>query len=108
MDTEDYSNNEMTPILSILFVLLSFFMCIHMLNMLIAIMGQSFDKNAEVAESNKKVSQLEFVVNNWWIHPIKNKSDIVYFMGAFATQDIEKDEKVDELHGLMVDIKSML
>lgn len=56
LDVEDYANNAMTPVLSILFVLLSFFMCIHMLNMLIAIMGQSFDINAEVADSNRKIS----------------------------------------------------
>lgn len=56
MDVNDYDNNEMTPVLQILFVLLSFFMCIHMLNMLIAIMGQSFDNNAEVADSNRKIS----------------------------------------------------
>ena len=73
----------MTFILKFLFFLLSLFMCIHLLNMLIAIMGQSFDKNAEIAESNRKISQLEFVVNNWWIHPIKNKEKIVYFVAAF-------------------------
>lgn len=56
LDVDDYANNAMTPVLSILFVLLSFFMCIHMLNMLIAIMGQSFDINAEVADSNRKIS----------------------------------------------------
>ena len=58
--------------LYIIFYGTCFMMIIHLLNMLIAIMGQSFDKNAEIADSNRKISQLEFVVNNWWIHPIKN------------------------------------
>ena len=39
LQTDDYPDNDMTPILSVLFVLLSFFMCVHMLNMLIALMG---------------------------------------------------------------------
>ena len=46
----------MTVILKILFFLITLFMCIHLLNMLIAIMGQSFDKNAEIADSNRKIS----------------------------------------------------
>jgi len=73
LDISEYGGSPMTPILYVLFILLSFIMCIHLLNMLIAIMGQSFDRNAEIADSNRKINQLEFVVNNWWIHPIKNK-----------------------------------
>ena len=60
----------MEPVLIILFLALSFFMCIHMLNMLIAIMGDSFSKNHEIAESKKRMQQLAFVVDNWWIDPI--------------------------------------
>ena len=109
LTTDDYPDNAMTPILSVLFVLLSFFMCVHMLNMLIALMGQSFDSNAKVSESNKKISQLEFVVNNWWIHPIKDKGDIVYFVAAFTMDDERKtDGKTDQLFDAMVEIKSML
>ena len=44
-DTGDYFGNPMTPFVLILFLLLSFFMCIHLMNMLIAIMGESFSNN---------------------------------------------------------------
>lgn len=57
-------------------------MCIHMLNMLIAIMGNSFDKNNSEKEARKNISQLQFVVENWWIDPIKNKEKIVYIIAA--------------------------
>lgn len=57
-------------------------MCIHLLNMLIAIMGESFSKNNEVAEAKTKISQLQFVVDNWWIEPIKDKDQIVYLVAA--------------------------
>lgn len=39
LDISQYGNGPMAPILYFLFILLSFIMCIHMLNMLIAIMG---------------------------------------------------------------------
>ena len=55
-DTEIYFENDMTPILLPIFFLLSFFMCIHLLNMLIAIMGESFANNTNNKEANKKMS----------------------------------------------------
>ena len=60
----------MTPFLLILFIGLSFFMQILMLNMLIAIMGDTFNKINEIKESKKKISQLAFITDNWWINPI--------------------------------------
>ena len=73
----------MTPILVFLFIGLSFFMCLHMLNMLIAIMGESFSNNNEHKESKAKMSQLAFVVDNWWIDPIEDKEKIIYLIAAF-------------------------
>ena len=70
-DTVAYFNNPMSPILAFLFICLSFFMCIHLLNMLIAIMGESFSQSKKLAEAETKMSQLAFVVDNWWINPIK-------------------------------------
>jgi hypothetical protein len=72
-DTDLYLDNSMTPALMILFTLMSFFMCIHLLNMLIAIMGDIFYNNQTNKEAKKKMNQLAFVVENWWIDPIKDK-----------------------------------
>lgn len=69
-DTGDYFGHPMQPFTVILFIMMSFFMCIHLLNMLIAMMGNSFTQNHDLAESKKKMSQLEFVVDNWFINPI--------------------------------------
>ena len=77
----------MSPALIIMFIFLSFFMCIHMLNMLIAIMGEIFSNNNENKESKKKMSQLAFVVENWWIDPIEDKEKIVYLLAAFKIAD---------------------
>ena len=81
----------MSIVLCILFLLMVLGMTIHLLNMLIAIMGQSFDRNNEVADSNRKISQLDFVVNNWWIDPIKDKTKIIYFIAAFNVDDEDQD-----------------
>ena len=72
-DTDSYFDNQMTPILVFLFLAMSFFMCIHLLNMLIAIMGDIFANNQDTKEAKKKMSELAFVVENWWIDPIKDK-----------------------------------
>ena len=77
----------------ILFTLMSFFMCIHLLNMLIAIMGDIFYMNQTNKEAKKKMSQLAFVVENWWIDPIKDKDQIMYLIAAFK---IDEDDDSDE------------
>ena len=69
-DSEYYWNNSMTPVLLFLFICMSFFMCIHLLNMLIAIMSDSFANNSANKESKKEFSQLSFVVENWWLDQI--------------------------------------
>lgn len=51
-DTESYLDNPMEPILLILFFLQTFIMTVHLLNMLIAIMGESFSNNKENKEAN--------------------------------------------------------
>ena len=53
-DTDFYFDNKMSPLLIMMFLGLSFFMCIHMLNMLIAIMGEIFSNNNENNEEDKK------------------------------------------------------
>jgi hypothetical protein len=87
-------------------VAVALFMLTHLLNMLIAIMGQSFDSNAVIADSNRKISQLEFVVNNWWIHPIKDSHKIIYFVAAFNVNDEEHEEsKLDTIQNTLAEIQ---
>ena len=44
-NTNYYWGHKMTPITVFLYIAMSFFMCIHLLNMLIAMMGESFTEN---------------------------------------------------------------
>jgi len=81
-NTDSYQDNEMSTILFTLFLGLSFFMQILLLNMLIAIMSDTFNRINEIRESKKKQSQLLFITDNWWINPIKEKEKIVYIIAA--------------------------
>ena len=77
-----------------------------MLNMLIAIMGHSFARNAEAGESKKKISQLEFVVDNWYMDPIDDKDNIVYIISAKVNNGEDNtDERFDQLQASLERIK---
>ena len=79
---------------------MTFVECILLLNMLIAVMSDSFLKNNEVFDATKRMQQLQFVVDNWWINPIKDKEKIVYLVAAFSMDiDDDEDEKLDEING---------
>ena len=52
-------------ILYTLFIVSSFTMTIHLLNMLIAIMGNTFNKRVEVAEQVQVREHLKFILDNW-------------------------------------------
>lgn len=59
-NVDDYTRSEglVKNFLLMLFFFLSFFMCIHLLNMLIAIMGNSFERNSAEKEARKNIAQL--------------------------------------------------
>lgn len=102
-DTSDYFGHPMQPFTLALFMMMSFFMSMHLLNMLIGIMGRSFSMNLEIAEPKKKMSQLEFVVDNWHINPIKRPENIVFIVAAFTINDTQEvEDKIDQLDEKML------
>ena len=88
-DVEYYEagDGNYTIILWIMFVLASFLLLIHLLNMLIAIMGETFAANNETKKMQQLKSHLRFVMDNWWIDPIKDKHKIKYLITAFLKED---------------------
>ena len=58
-------NNRQTPFAVALFVLGSFILCIHLLNMLIAIMGDVFLDSNESKEKLKMKEQLRLCLDKW-------------------------------------------
>jgi hypothetical protein len=83
-------------ILWVLFALGSFILLIHLLNMLIAIMGETFGKFNEEHEIQKAKSHLSFVMDNWWIEPIpkKERDKIRYIISAELKDNEDEDTEV--------------
>lgn len=73
----------MSATVVILYLLISFVMVIHLSNMLIAIMGDSFNTHNQIKESKKRKQQLQFAVDNWWINPIPDKERVVFIVAGF-------------------------
>lgn len=71
-----------------------FLLQIHFLNMLIAIMGETFSKNNETKHISFIKSHLQFVLDNWYQDPIKDKHRINYLITAFVKDDENEDSEV--------------
>lgn len=85
-------------VLWMLFVAASFVLLIHLLNMLIAIMGESFAQNNEQKAVRRSQSHLRFVLDNMWFDAIENKSKMIYLITSFLSE--EDSENVEILHTL--------
>lgn len=91
-----------------LFILATFIIIVTMMNMLIAIMGTTFEKNMEVEEENLAREHLKFVVNHWYLEPLDKpeiKGKINYLIVAFLEEDVE--ENVEILNELYDDMTTM-
>ena len=85
----------------IFFGLSTFVIVILLLNMLIAIMGDTFNKEKNVADLFLIKYHLQFIVDNWYLssYAIKDRSDIQYLIVAFnsALQHFDKETYYDQL-----------
>ena len=98
-------------ILTGLFYLSTFVFMLHLFNMLIAIMGDTFAKNNEVQNQIKIKDHLGFVLDNWYLNELQKEKtmQIKYIMSAFAIHDEQDDtemiravyDRVDELDEVM-------
>ena len=105
-NTEPYKDNRMSGFLIPFHILTSFIMTVYLLNMLVGLMGESFSNNKENKEANKKISQLAFIVDNWWTYPIQNKEQFVYLIAAFKVED-SHDEEDERFASLETTIKTL-
>jgi hypothetical protein len=93
----------------ILFIASTFIILVTMMNMLIAIMGTTFENNMEVEEENLAREHLKFVLNHWYLNPLEDQEDyrgkINYLIVAFLEEDVE--ENVEILNELYEDMSAM-
>ena len=93
-------------ILWVLFIIASFVLIVHMLNMLIAIMGNIFKENSDVAEKVALKTRLRFVIDNWWLDALgEQKHKINYLVTAILCE--EDDDEVEKIKEVQEDFHSL-
>lgn len=102
-DDHNYSKGNQpsnTSILWLFFILFTLIVCVHMLNMLIAIMGESFSQNKESEQVNRIKEHLNFVLYNWALNPIqedKNNGSTNYLVSAIMKDRNGEDEEMNNI-----------
>ena len=94
---DDYELGDGTDyfLLWIFFIGASFFLLIHLLNMLIAIMGETFGKFNEIKHQQTIRNHLRFVMDNQWRDPLGDqRSQITYLIAAFHSIDDNDDNEL--------------
>jgi len=100
-DVGPYSTGEASqkPYLTLLFSLAAFVIMIHLLNMLIAIMGNTYSNRSEIAEQLRYRDHLRFVLDNWYLKGAAFGGEIgkvKYIIAAFTTGDVDDECEVME------------
>lgn len=99
-------SNWTTFILWLLFVAATFFVLIHMLNMLIAVMTETFTINNENKLETRLKEHLQFVVDEWSV--LKNNRQQTYSNYLVAAWAYEEDEEeVEILKDLQEEVSDM-
>lgn len=75
--------------LKFLFSISAFVMVFHLMNMLIAIMGNTFAVRSEIAKEIRIRDHLRFVVDNWYLsdYAFKNKDRLKFIVTAFIASE---------------------
>lgn len=70
------------------FITAAMFLLIHLLNMLIAIMGDSFMRRKEYENSITTRNNLRFVIDNWHVidWALKDKQKVKYIIAAIESE----------------------
>ena len=96
-------NGTQEGILQFLYILSTFMLLIHLLNMLIAMMGETFGNFNEIKAQIKVRDHLSFVMDNWYLNGLSIGKDIEfmkYIVTAFlVTGDDEAHEMLKIVDG---------
>lgn len=86
----------MSTLLHIIFWIACFVVMIHMLNMLIAIMGNTFNVGNENIDQQKYREHLRFVVDNWFMRKLafKDIESVKYIITAFSADDDHEEDPI--------------
>ena len=88
--TESYLRNEYMPIVWILFIMATFFTQITMLNMLIAIMGDTFDKVTENKKTFTTRTKLQ-ILGDYTGNFLKQEKKNMFLFSIEVDQEDQED-----------------
>ena len=97
LDSYEAGDASQAGLLYFLYIVASFMLLINLLNMLIAIMGNTYAVRGEVANEVKIKGHLEFVVDNWNFleFAIPDTNKVKYIIAAFHAQsDFGGDQQI--------------
>ena len=82
-------------------------MVFHLMNMLIAIMGNTFAVRSEIAKEIRIRDHLTFVITNWYLSDLafEDKNRIKFIVIAFAVKD---EPHNDEIENLRLEMKELI
>ena len=88
-----YGDASQRTMLMILYLLGVFIFALHLMNMLIAIMGNTFAMRTEVVNEVKYADHLSFVIDNWVLLPwaFKDISKFKYIVAGVPVAHCEDD-----------------
>ena len=96
-----------TTILWAYFMILTLIVCVHMLNMLIAIMGESFSENKESEQINRIREHLKFVLYNWMLDPLREEKSCDatnYLLSAMLKTKMAEQDEMERIYENLEDM----
>ena len=92
----------------LVYLITTFTLLVHMVNMLVAIMSETFAKNREFSDQIILKSKLRFVIDNWSIKDDafgKDRLKINYLVAALLNED--DDEEIEIIKDIQDDFKQL-
>jgi len=111
--TDSFNRGEstMSEYLYFIYFVSSCVIVIVMLNMLIAIMGDTFSNRKEFGRQITVKDHLGYVIDNWYLisNSFENKKKIKYLITAFSSDDIVGDKQIlNQLHDEICHLKNKI
>ena len=77
-----------------IYAISTFTMLIHFLNMLIAIMSNTFEERKNIGKAIRSKDRLVFIMDNWQLLDLvfKDKTQFKYIFAAFSTNNNEQKD----------------
>jgi hypothetical protein len=92
-------NQQSAFLLVFFFTASTFMMIIHLLNMLIAIMGNTYMSRNEVAHNIRSRDHLKFVIENWELNQyFENRDKLKYIVTAYKVKELQMDQEAHILN----------